>query len=673
MRKRLLVIFIAQSLAGATIAAENHSDEHAKALDAVVVKADPRQGTFGDLIQPATVLTGAVLDERKAATLGETLMREPGVHNSYFGPGAGRPIIRGQDGARVQVLSDGTSSMDVSTVSVDHAVTIEPFLADQIEVLRGPTTLLYGPGSVGGVVNVLDGRIAEQAIEDGFSGRAQLGTDTVADSVFGMARIDVGSEGFVLHADAFYRDTEDYDIRGRAEMDADEDEPEGVLENSSQEAKGGAIGASLIGEGGFLGVSISRYDSNYGIPGHGHEEEYSDAFAKGEEDEEEVVRLDLEQTRIDLKGGIDNPFASAESLRVRLSHNDYGHVELEGDEIGTEFDNQELTGRLDIVHGEIGGWRGAYGLTFTQRDFSATGEEAFVPPSDTEQFGLFLLEGKDYGTWRLELGARYDTQAIDIEGASADHSGFSAAVGASFDLMDGLTLNVGVDRAVRLPNSEELFSDGPHIATGSFEIGDADLDEEIANQFEIGLKYRGERFNGSVSAFHARFDDFIFLADTSEEEDELPVREWSQDDARFTGFEAEGVWHLSETDNGHFDLRAFADTVRARIDDGDDLPRIPQSRFGAEVRWHLGPWRASAGPVHYFEQDRTAQFESETDAFTLWNAALSYRIDAQQASFDLYLKGDNLSDEDARLHTSFLKDRAPLPGRNVTAGVRVLF
>lgn len=670
MRKKLIAVIIAQSLAGAAFAAEDHSEEHAKALDAIVVKATPLGSSLGDLIQPATVLTGAALEERKAATLGETLSREPGVQSSYFGPGASRPIIRGQDGARVQVLSDGTSSMDASTVSVDHAVTIEPFLADQIEVLRGPTTLLYGPGSVGGVVNVLDGRIAEQVIDGGFAARAQLGTDTVADSVFGMARIDAGSDRFVLHADAYYRDTEDYDIRGRSEIDADEDEPEGTLENSSLDAKGGAIGASLIGESGFLGVSVSRFDTNYGIPGHGHEHEDESQNKGGEE---EVVRLDLEQTRIDLKGGLDNPFSGAESLRLRLSHNDYGHVELEGDEIGTEFDNQELTGRLDIVHEEIGGWRGAYGVNFTQRDFSALGEEAFVPPSDTEQFGIFVVEGKDYGDWNLEFGARYDTQSIDTSAAGADHSGFSASIGAAFAVSGAVTLNASLDRAVRLPTSEELFSDGPHIATGSFEIGDADLDEEVANQLDVGLKYRSERFNGSVSAFYARFDDFIYLSETGEEEDELPVREWSQNDARFTGFEAEGVIHLSESDSGHFDLRGFADTVRARLTDGDDLPRIPQTRIGAELKWHRGPWRASAGPVHYFDQDRVADFETETDAFTLWNAAVSYRIDADAASFDLYLKGDNLADEDARLHTSFLKDRAPLPGRNFTAGVRMVF
>lgn len=657
MQRRMLSVLIAQLILSPVALAQTtdteHHDEHE--FDAITVQADPLRSTYGDLIQPASVLQGELLEQRKAGTLGETLQKEAGVQSSFFGPAVGRPVIRGQDGARVQVLSEGLASMDVSTVSVDHAVTIEPFLADQIEVLRGPSTLLYGAGAVGGVVNVVDGRIPEVASEQPISGRAQLGGDSAADTRFGMARIEAGSDRLVLRADAYYRDADDYEIPGPAERGGEEDN--GVLANSSLTSKGGAVGGSVIGDSGFLGLAVSTFKTNYGVPG------------------EEDVRLDMDQTRVDLKGGLDNPYGGAESLRVRIGSNNYEHVELEGEEVGTRFDNQELSGRVDIVHSEWGGWNGAYGFSFSDRDLEAVGEEAFVPPSQTTQWGMFLVERRDFGAWNLELGGRYDLQSIDaeVQDGEQSHSGFSLSAGASWDLSETWVLSLNLDRAARLPTAEELYSDGPHAATQSFEIGDADLNEEISNQIDLGLRWRAERFTGSAHVYHNRFNDFIFLADTAEIEDDLPVRQWTQGDARFTGFEVEGTWHMAENEYGHFDLRSFGDSVRARLNDGGDLPRIPQSRIGSEFRWHNAHWHASFGATHYFDQSRTAAFETETDAFTLWDAALMYTHDTDAASFEWYLKGENLSDEEARLHTSVLKHVAPLPGRNVAAGVRVYF
>lgn len=686
MRRRWLVVVMAQALcsgAYAQTAAPAHDldAEHASELDAIVVKADPLGGTAAELPQPVSVIRGEELRRHQAVSLGQTLASQPGVEASYFGPSVGRPIIRGLDGPRVQILSDGVGSMDVSTVSVDHAVTIEPFLADQIEVLRGPATLLYGTGAIGGVVNVLDGRIPERVPEE-INGRAQIGFDSASDLRLGMARIDAGSSGFALHADVFYRENDDYEIPGFAERDhedkdGEEEEKEGTLENTAAEAKGGAVGASLIGDSGFIGLSISNYQNLYGIPGKEEEEEEEAGaslltLAKGAGDK---VKLDLDQTRIDLKAGVEAPFSGTESLNFRLGRNDYEHVELEGDEVGTAFDNQEVNARLDVVHQEIGGWRGAYGLTLLDRDFEAVGEEAFVPASQTRQFGLFLVEQKEFGDWRVELGGRYDSQSIELDDGSADsdHSGFSLSAAALRSLGEGLSLSINLDRAVRAPGAEELYSDGPHAATRSFEIGDADLDEEISNQIDIGLRFRGERFSGNVHAYYNRFNDFIYLADTDEIEDDLPVRVWTQDDARFTGIEAELIAHLGDGDYGHFDLRLMTDQVRARLSDGGDLPRIPQARFGTELKWHLGAWSANGGFTRYFEQDRVAEFEDSSDGFTLIHADVSYAFDLGTSSFELYLRGENLGDEEARLHTSVLKDVAPLPGRNLGVGLRAYF
>jgi iron complex outermembrane receptor protein len=679
MRPRLLPLLIAQSFclpafAQSSSPATAHDEEHE--FEAIVVEADPLRGPLGEVAQPITVLRGETLEARKAATLGDTLAMTPGVQSASFGPGVGRPVIRGLDGARVQVLADSLPSQDVSTVSGDHATTIEPFLAEQIEVLRGPATLLHGAGAVGGVVNVIDGRIAERAAEEPFSGRAQLGYDSVSEGRFGMAKVELGGEGFVLRADAFHRDADDYEIPGKAAREADHDGDhagaEGILENSSLRTRGGAIGASLVADGGFLGLALSTFKSNYGLPGHAHEHADAGALKDGEE---EIVRLDLEQTRIEWKGGLDKPWGGAEQLRLRLARTDYEHVELEGDQVGTRFENQEWASRIDVIHEEIAGWRGAYGLSFGQRDFSAAGEEAFVPPSDTTQWGLFVVERKRFDAWRVELGARYDHQQIDpAAGRARDHDGFSLSVAGIRELAAGVEASIGFDRAARAPTAEELYSDGPHAATQSFEIGDDSLNTEIANQIEIGLRTRGERFSGGAHVYYNRFQDFIFLADTGLEQDGLPVRQWTQADARFTGFELEGILHLAETAIGHIDLYGFADHVRGRLTgDGGDLPRIPQDRIGAELRWHQGPWRASFGGTHYFKQDRTAEFETATDSYTLWNTQLSYALALDGADLEFYLKGENLGDAEARPHTSLLKDRAPLPGRNMGAGVRLYF
>lgn len=679
----MLPALLLAALGSATPPADTHDDthaaEHARKLDAVVVAADPLQGAFGDLIQPASLLQGEELERRKAGSLGETLGGLPGVQQSQFGAGASRPVIRGQEGARVQVLSEGIASMDASTLSVDHATTIEPFLADQVEVLRGPATLVYGAGAVGGVVNVVDGRIAEEAPAAALGGRAQFGGDSVADTRFGMARLEAGNERFVLRADGYHRDADDYDIPGRAEREEDaehageEEEASGSLGNSAVLTRGGAIGASFIGESGFIGLAVSGHLSRYGIPGHAHAHA-DEAFEKDGEDEEAVV-LDLDQTRVDLKAGLVQPFRGVEKLRLRVGHNDYEHVELEGAEVGTRFRNQEASGRLDLVLAEWAGWRGAAGVNASQRDFVAVGEEAFVPPTDTRQWGLFLLGRRDFGQLGVELGLRHDRQRIDPAGSmpDRDHRGSSVSAGARWQLAEGLSLNIGLDRAARLPSAEELYSDGPHAATAAYEIGDASLSEEIANQGEIGLELRGERFNASFDLFSSRFDDFIYLADTGAEVDELPLREWRQADARFTGFEAEGVWHIAETAVGHFDLQAFGDRVRARLERGGDLARIPQSRLGAELRWHHEAWRAGLGAIRYFEQDRVAEYETTSAAFTLWSAHVGYAFEAGATSVEIYLKGENLGDEQARLHTSALKDRAPLPGRNIAGGVRVYF
>lgn len=707
---QLAVPSIAQAQEAGTAPTDHHQPTD---LSRIEVKATPLPGTAEELTRPVDVLAGEQLDRAKANSLGETVAKLPGVQSSYFGPGVGRPIVRGFDGARVQVLSDGLGSGDVSTVSVDHAVSIEPFLADQIEVLKGPATLLYGSGAIGGAVNVIDGRIPERATEQPLQGRAELRGGTVNDEKTGMVRLDGTSASghVVFHFDALHRETGDYDIPGYAESAAhraeagEEADPaeRGVLRNSAVRTDAGALGISWVGERGFLGASYSLFNTRYGVPGHEHEHG-DDGHDHGGDAEgaEGPVQIEMDQRRSEVRGGLNEvgPFAS---IRAKLARTEYTHTEYEGAEVGTVFDNTSTEGRLELVHRPWGGWNGAFGLQFAKRDFRAIGEEAFVPPSQSRDGGLFWIGEREFGPVKLELGARHDRNKIDVAedaiGADRDFDTTSLSASARWNLSEDFHLSFGLDRAQRSPTAEELYSNGLHVATASIELGSPNLDVETANRAEIGLHWHNGPLKLSASLYHVRYNDFIYLADTGVEEHDGPVRLWTQGDARFSGAEAEADWTFLDNDTGTWGLRVFGDVVRGKLDGrgtrevafavphGDhshdytadlaqsgNLPRIAPWRLGGELRWARGPLRASLGAVRYARQDRVAEFESETPGYTLVDAHLAWHADtAAGNAWEVFLDGSNLLDKEARAHTSFLKDVAPLPGRGVAFGVRMFF
>lgn len=671
---------------------KEHAHKGPHTLEAIEVTASPLRQGIDDLARPVDVLAGEELDARKAGNLGETLERQPGVQNASFGAGVGRPVIRGLEGARVQVLANGNSALDVSTVSADHAIGIEPFLADQIEVLKGPATLLYGSGAIGGAVNVVDGRVPTVQAGRAFSGRAEIRHGSVDDSSTGMARVDMDAGPVTFHADIFRRSAGDYRIPGYAFSDAkiaeeieEGEDPDhfarGRLPNSELTTEGGALGGSWFGERAWFGLAASTYRSDYGIPpgahAHGEEEEEEEHEHEHEEDhehEEEVVRIDLRQDRFEARGGV-RELGVLEEFNWRVVRSLYEHTELEGEETGTRFQNEGLEARFEAVQRERNGWRGAFGLQFSERDFSAIGDEAFVPPSLSRDVGLFALQEKDFGQFKLELGARHDRVRVTPEAATpaVSRSASSLAAGALWDVSEAMHLSLNLNRAERVPTAEELFSDGPHIATGSFEIGDAGLDNEVALGAELGLHLHQGRFDGSVSVFRTQFDDFIYLADTGAEEDGLPVRLWTQGDAVFTGWEAELGVTLADNASGQWQLRVFADGVDAKLDAGGRLPRIAPGRVGSDLVWQQGPWRARLGGVRVASQNDVAEGESATEGYTLVDAGLEYHWDVGNAGWEVFIEGRNLGDREARQHTSYLKDYAPLPGRNIMSGVRVSF
>jgi len=674
------------AISSSTAAAQDPRHQEPTTLETVEVHATPLPGTADNLTLPVEVLAGEKLDEAKANTLGETVGKLPGVQSSYFGPGVGRPIVRGLDGARVQVLSDGLGSGDVSTVSADHAVSIEPFLADQIEVLKGPATLLYGSGAIGGAVNVVDGRVPDTVTDQPLQGRAEGRVGSVNNEKTGVFRLDGTSASghLVFHADALHRESGDYEIPGFSEsaalFAAEGETPDpaeaGILPNSFVRTDSAALGMSWIGSGGFVGVSASLFNTRYGIPGHAHGHQGEEPTAEGED--VGAVQIGLDQHRSELRGGLDD-FGPFQSLRVKLADTRYTHTEFEGEAVGTVFDNDSTEGRLELVHKPWAGWTGALGLQLARREFVAIGDEAFVPGSRSRDAGVFWIGQRSFGPVKLELGARHDRNRIDIDDAIAigpdrEFGTTSLSASAKWQLADNVHLLVGLDRAQRSPTPEELYSNGVHVATQSVELGNPQLDIETANRAEIGMHWHGGPVKLSVSLYHTRFADFIYLADTGTLVDELPQRQWSQADARFTGGEAALDWAIADNASGSWDLRVFGDRVHAQLDDGGNQPRIVPARLGGELRWKRAQWRASVGAIRSARQDEVAAFESETPGYTLVDAHLAWHTDTPGGNaWEVFVDGSNLLDAEARPHTSFLKDLSPLPGRGFVVGVRAFF
>ncbi|TBR38898.1 MULTISPECIES: TonB-dependent receptor domain-containing protein [Dyella] len=659
----------ADTMADATT--DKDTDKHghkAKELEGVTVNAVPLGQQADQIVAPVAVLSGSALDDAKAGTLGETVAGIPGVQTTGLGKAVGRPVIRGMDGPRVAVLENGLGSQDVSNISQDHATSVEPFLADQIEVLKGPSTLLYGSGAIGGVVNVVDGRIPMRAPANGFAGRAEGRYDSGTDGKTGLFRADAGNDRFALHVDGMRRNDGNYDIPG------------GTQANSQVKTTSGAVGASVLGDWGYFGASVSRYLDTYGSPAepgdvddHGdHDHDEHDGHDHGEE----AATIKLAQTRYDVKGGFYDPVAGIAKAEVSFGHNDYQHVEFEGSEVGTTFRTQANEGRILLTHEPLAGWEGAFGVQYIRRNFSAIGDETFVPPTTTKAWGIFLTEQREFGPIKVELGARTDRQTVspdDQPRRSFSPSSFSA--GASWRFADAWHLSLNLDRAQRAPAEEELFANGPHHASDTFEIGNPNLSKETANQAELALHFHGELVEGKVAVYTNRYDNFIYLADTGLEEDGMPVRTWSQHDATFRGAEAEATFHLARNDSGAWDLRAYGDTVRAKLTDGEgNLPRIPAGRLGTQLNWSRGDVRASVGAVRYFAQNKTADFETRTAGYTLVNAHAAWTFhNGESNQWEAFLDGTNLTNRKARLATSLFKDSVLMPGRSVSVGVRAFF
>ncbi len=662
-------------------------------IEVIRVTADPLSSVDNHLIQPAQILSKKELKTRGIQNIGETVSRELGVTSSDFGAGVGRPVIRGQGGGRVKVLENGISSMDASTVSNDHATSSEPVFAEQIEILRGPATLLYGSGASGGLVNVVTHRIPTRLPEGGLEGDALLQYESVNDGLTGAASVNAGTGNLALHLSGMKRDTDDYHIPGFAESEPDAGEEPGTVENSATETETVAAGASYLGAAGMFGFSVSGVDNGYGIPGHHPHEEGAVVEEAG------GVTIDMEQIRYDLAAAVDTPIQGIREIKTRWGYNDYEHAEIEPNgDTGTLFTNEELEGRVEAIHEPMGNWDGVFGLQVNRRDFAAVGEEAFLPASEQDAIALFLVEKADFNQWHLDLGMRYEDQASDAStGLSADHNLISVGGGANYEYSDGYQLGISLGRNQRGPTIEELFANGPHLATNAFEIGATGLGDETSINIDLSWHKTGGRHTFQVNLFYNMINDFIYLqeqdlngdgvvdrvmedfsGDIAEilppDEDEEPVLLFhSQADASFIGFEAETVLNLFEADDNKLDLRLWTDFVNGKLNNNGHLPRINPLRVGASLDYERGAWNFNLDYTHTEDQNNTAALEDPTAGYDMLNLYAGYTFDMEGTSLTLFARGTNLLDEQARRHTSVVKNIAPLPGRSGIIGIRAAF
>lgn len=662
-----------------------------------------------DLLAGATVVEQAEIDRNIDGQIGEVLEKLPGVTASGFAPGASRPILRGFDGERVRILVDGIGTIDASNTSADHAVTIDPLTAESIEVLRGPAVLLYGSSAIGGAVNVIDRRIPHGAPEGGLRLDAIGGLDTATDLRTLGASLDVAvSDRFVWHIDGSYRETDDFEIPGfalsdalRADLlaDADIEEGEGELEEAEElreaanqrgfvpstatETTSVGTGFAWIGEKANFGFSVGYYDTLYGIPtlpGAHNEEGEGEGEGGGEGevedgDGEEAISIDLEQFRADFRGAVHLGDGFFGDLTTRWGYSDYTHTELEGAEIGTVFEVEGIEGRVELIQKQQGEgdntWSGSFGAQFFARDFEAIGDEAFVAPNEVTQFSLFTLQEVRRGPFEVEFGARYETSDLEnvADGTQRDFDAVSGAVGVSWTFDNGVRTGLNLSRSQRAPAAEELFADGPHLATQQFEQGDPDLVTEKALGAEayVTASLGGTQLRAAV--YGNWFDDFIYLEDTGLIEDDLPLFFFLQQDADWFGVEAEVTTPITQISGGTLSADLRGAYIRAELDDGSAVPRIPPLSLLGALDWQSDAFDLR-GEVEWFDdQNRVASFEPATDGFTHVNLSAAWRpLGSQKVT--LLVQADNIFDAEGRRHSNFTKEFVPLAGRNFRFTVR---
>lgn len=679
-RHQTLAGCIAIALATTVVQADDTVHE----LEKVDVSALPLGS--GSPSTPYSVIDQQTLTQQGESTLGQTLNNEPGVHSDTFGGGASRPVIRGQRGPRVGVFNDGSQVLDASSLSPDHTVTVDPMLARQIEVLRGPSTLLYGSGASGGVVNVLDSRIPTEHPRDDMEGFVGARANTVAGANATAAGLTFSAtDNLVLRVEGSRRDADNYEVN---------DAQQPTVPGTYAESDHSSIGASWISDRGYIGLAYRYRRDNYGLPGHSHEFEACQASGSrldcptdGHSHDHEPSShaapfVDLASRRLDARGEYRNPINGIAAIRFRGSHTEYRHHEIEGDAIGTTFRNRGGDARLEVQHHPFGNWRGVVGLQYNDVDYSSSGTEDFVPQTQTRSLALFAVEKYTLNQqWSFELGARQEhlslkpdqRDGISLPDEDFDNTSLSAT--ANWAFVPGYELAMSVGHSGRAPSALELYAQGVHLATNTYECGllsdcggsPRNLNEETSLNANLNLRKTQGDWLFDLGVFENRINNFIY-ARTLDQRDAFRLIKYSQRDATFTGAEGSVSYYGAEP----LGVTVFGDMVRATFDDGGYLPRIPAKRLGARLNSYVGNIDAELELYRTFTQNQTAGFEGRTPSYDRINASLSYRLRGNPR-YRFFVRGNNLLDEAVFNHASFLASTVPEPGRNITVGTRIEF
>jgi len=654
-----------------------HDDAHPQPAEDIIVTAPFARDRFGAL-SGVSVLDGTTLTREVRGTIGETLASQPGVSATSFGPNASRPVLRGFQGERVRVLTDGIGSFDVSNTSVDHAVVINPLLAERIEVLHGPTSLLYGSSAIGGVVNVIDTRIPRHVPDEPVHIEALGSYGTAANEFNGAATVDVPlTSTIVAHVDGSYLNSGDLKIGGYVLSEPMRETAiangafaqaglKDVLPNSSATTWNVAGGLAYIGEGGSGGIAVSHYDSNYGVPIR---------YSLDPAVPNEAVRIQMQQTRLDARAEFETGGSFIESVKFRYGYADYSHFEQDPQgNIGTTFYDQAMEGRLELVQAVRGGWKGAIGAQFITRDFDAVGDEAFVPRNSTTQIGVFALEEIKFGNIKTEFAARIENSHVTTAMTGFDRSftPLSASAGVSVPLgSEDWRIGLDLSHTERAPSSEELLADGPHGGTAAYEIGNPDFAIESANGAELSLHGKGSGYNIAASAYYDKFSNFIYENQTGQVIDDLPVFQAMQADATYWGFEVQGNATLANFSGWTLTGNALADYVQAEITSVGPAPRIPPLRLRGGLTLGNESWIGEVVAEYGAQQNRVAYNETTTPDYVLLNASLTWTPWKDKPGIYFIAAIDNILNQDIRRAASFLKDYAPLPGRDFRLSFRV--
>jgi iron complex outermembrane receptor protein len=552
--------------------------------------------------------------------------------------------------------------MDASSASPDHAVGLDPMVAEQIEVIRGPASLIYGTGNVGGIINVTDHRIPKEPL-DGMIGRGEAKYGGADNERSGVAVVDVGNGLFAIHADAYKRNTDDLKIpKSAAENLVNNGYAVHTINNRLLNSAAESEGASLTFDNGYAGISFARANSFYGTVA------------------EPTVKIDMTNDRWDFASGISNLNRLINSAKFTLSYTDYQHQEIDNGTVGTTFLNRGIEGRVEAIHTKLANLNGLFGFQFSNSRFQALGSEAFMPSTQTEKQGIYLYEELLIDRLLFNAAARADYNKVHSSGGDrfgpareVDFVPVNLSVGSQYALNPAWKINFNLTHSERAPAATELFAHGAHLATNQYQIGNSELGKEVSNGIEAGINWKAGAHSASFNTYYNRFSNFITGFDTGYLIGTLRETQIKGVPAEFKGFEAQAKFRIYEG-TGDLDWNLRGDYVRATDEStGNPLPRIAPMRIGTGIEYQFNQLHSKLDVLHGFKQDRLAIHETVTDGYTLVNATVSYQLNPfvnQSFHLEAFAKARNLLNEDIRDHSSYLKDIAPMGGRSLLIGIR---